>query len=286
MNTWKQDTPSAMAVTITPEIAAAMLATSTGNRKMRAPYVERLANAMARGEWRVTNQGIGFDTTGALRDGHHRLSACVRSGVPIRSMVVMGMPNTAYEVIDTGALRNYGDRLNEPAKIAEMLSFAALIAYRCSVATASQIAPFKATSLYDLSNALLQYCGSSAQYFSSASMRLAACVAVMQGQRKEWVFNQYRALCLLDFDAMTSAGHSLVRQVQRMRDERTGSRGRTHRLEVLTRGLRVFDENRAHLVKIQLKENTIETTVDAARATLLAALNDAQRQVSLNLATP
>lgn len=286
MNTWKQDTPSAMAMTITPEIAAAMLATSSGNRKLRKEYLERLSAAMTRGEWQVTNQGIGFDTTGALRDGHHRLSACIRSGVPIRSMVIFGMPTTAYEVIDTGALRNYGDRLNEPKKIAEVLSFAAIVAFRSPVVTASQIAPLKATALHRLSGQLLEHCSATAQYFSSAPMRLAACIAVMQGNDRAWVFGQYRALCISDFDAMTSASQSLVRHVQRTQEQRMGSQGTAHRLEVLARGVRVFDENRAHNAKIQLKENTTEIIAESVRTTLLAAISESQQQATLALTTP
>lgn len=286
MNTWKQDTPSAMAVTITPEIAAAMLATSSGNRKLRHAYVDRLASAMTRGEWRITNQGIGFDTTGALRDGHHRLSACIRSGVTIRSMVTFGMPVTAYEVIDTGALRNYGDRLNEPKKIAEVLSFAAIVAFRSPVVTAGQIAPLKDTVLRDLAGDLLEHCSATAQYFSSTPMRLAACVAVMQGNDRRWVFGQYRALCVSDFDAMTSTSQSLVRHVQRTQEQRMGSQGTAHRIEVLARGMRVFDESRAHLLKVQLKENTAEIIAESVRNTLLAAVENAQQQATLNLATP
>lgn len=286
MNAWKQDTPSAVAMTITPEIAAAMLATSSGNRKIRRDHLERLSAAMTRGEWRVTNQGIGFDTTGALRDGHHRLTACVRSGVPIRSMVVMGMPNNAYEVIDTGALRNYGDRLNEHKKVAEVLAFAAIVTFRFPVVTASQIAPLKATALYRLANELRSHCSTTAQYFSSTPMRLAACIAVMQGNNQRWVFGQYRALCLSDFDAMTSASQSLVRHVQRTQEQRMGSHGTAHRLHVLARGVRVFDESKANNAKIQLNEGAIENIADSVRTTLLAALNDSQQQATLNLTTP
>ena len=68
---------------------------------------------MRRGEWRVTSQGIGFDLHGRLRDAHHRLNACIQSGVTFRSVVVLGMREDAYEVTDTGMVRTYADRLDE-----------------------------------------------------------------------------------------------------------------------------------------------------------------------------
>ena len=46
---------------ITPAMAKEMLETSPGNRRLRGWYVDLLAAAMKRGEWRVTSQGIGFD---------------------------------------------------------------------------------------------------------------------------------------------------------------------------------------------------------------------------------
>lgn len=282
MNIWKQDTPSAMPVTITPEIAAAMLKTSIGNRRMRPEYVNRLADAMRRGEWRVTSQGIGFDTSGALRDGHHRLSACVLSGATIQTMLILGMPETAYQVIDTGSLRGYADRLNEPVRVAEILSMAGTILWRSRAVTADQIMPLTKTRLYTLAHELIAYCNNGANFFGSAPMRLAACMAVMQGNGQKFVWGQYRALVNLDYDAMTTASQALVRQVQRVHQHRMGTQGSVYRHMVLTRGLRVFDESRAHVLKIQLNETSIETAVESVRETLRNAVAETTQQSSLS----
>ena len=120
MNFAKQN-PEATVMNITPAIAKEMLETSPGNRRLRGWYVDLLAAAMKRGEWRVTNNGIGFDILGRLRDRHHTLNAVVHSGVTITQVVVMGMPTDAYEVIDTGMLRTYADRLEEDRAVADVL---------------------------------------------------------------------------------------------------------------------------------------------------------------------
>lgn len=287
MNTWKQDTPSAMAVTITPEIAAAMLATSSGNRKMRHAYVDRLAGAITRGEWRITNQGIGFDTTGALRDGHHRLSACIRAGVPIRSMLVLGMPATAYQVIDTGVVRTYADRLDVPRKVAEVLNFAAVImehGYDTKPVTAAQILPLFGTPLFELAQAFGDGIANRS-YVSSTPMRLAACVAVMQGQRKTWVAEQFHALCALDFDAMSPISQALVRQLQK--SYKGGSIATSKiRYDALARGLRIFDESRCNATRLQIFSESVADTVQSVRETLRRAVAESAMQQTLNPTTP
>ncbi len=50
--------------TITPNKAAEYLERNTANRPLSARTVREFAAAMRRGEWRVTHQGIAFDTTG------------------------------------------------------------------------------------------------------------------------------------------------------------------------------------------------------------------------------
>src|SRR5947208_14577232 len=66
---------------------------------------------MRRGEWRVTHQGIAFDTEGALVDGQHRLAAVVEAEVPVELTVFTEVPDGAFDVLDTGKRRNAADVL-------------------------------------------------------------------------------------------------------------------------------------------------------------------------------
>ena len=62
-------------VTITPKRAAEMLEHNGHNRPLTRTRVREFAEAMKRGDWQLTHQGIAFDTDGQLKDGQHRLAA-------------------------------------------------------------------------------------------------------------------------------------------------------------------------------------------------------------------
>ena len=46
---------------------------------------------MQDGKWRLNGKTICFDSTGRLLNGQHRLSAVVRSGVTLTTVVVRGL---------------------------------------------------------------------------------------------------------------------------------------------------------------------------------------------------
>lgn len=266
---WARSTPETTVLSIYPQMAQMMLNTSTGNRKVRGIHVKRLAEAMLRGEWRVTSQGIGFDVTGALRDGHHRLHAIVQSGVTVELPIVLGMPMSAYQVTDTGLRRTYADLLGEDRKIAEILTFGAQILHAQMVPTVDQILVLQNSPLYDVANRLYSFCSITRRNFSTAPVRLAACVEILNGGREAFVLEQYRALCVLDFDNMTQSARAYVRQM-----ELAGTGGKrtarevSRRREQLVRALRVFDEDRKHVTKIQINESTTASMMELVRSVL------------------
>lgn len=98
--------------TITPEIAAAYLHTSEGNRSLKAAKVASYARDMSGGKWQENGESIIFDAKGSLIDGHHRLTACTKSGHSFRSAVVRGVESEAKKTIDMGASRSVGDALH------------------------------------------------------------------------------------------------------------------------------------------------------------------------------
>lgn len=52
--------------TVTPAKAEEWLGANAQNRPQSSRVVQGFAEAMRRGEWRVTHQGIAFDTDGVL----------------------------------------------------------------------------------------------------------------------------------------------------------------------------------------------------------------------------
>jgi hypothetical protein len=248
-------------VNITPEMARAMLETSIGNRRIRPSHVEKLVGAMKRGEWRVTSQGIGFDVSGALRDGHHRLTACVQSGVTIRSLVIEGLDPSAYEVTDTGALRNLGDRLSLDRYCANVYSLAVQIAERTSHPSTDQMRPYLNGRLVSLTEEICGLFGGKAPYFTSAGFRLGAVISVMEGADKRHVFSQYFALCSREFNDMTPISQAISRQVYGLKRENSST--------VLVRSLKVFDPQKANIGQVLVHPRDVPKALDRVTAALL-----------------
>ncbi len=69
------------------------------------------AEAMRRGDWLVTHQGIAFDTNGVLVDGQHRLAAIIEADLPVEVTVFTDVEPDTFDVLDTGKRRNAADVL-------------------------------------------------------------------------------------------------------------------------------------------------------------------------------
>jgi hypothetical protein len=108
---------------ISPAKAAEMLDANTTNRPLSRTVVRGFAEAMSRGDWMVTHQGIAFDVNGVLVDGQHRLAAIVEADVPVEMMVFTEVDEGTFDVLDTGKRRNAADVLAiEGEKSATMLA--------------------------------------------------------------------------------------------------------------------------------------------------------------------
>ena len=97
--------------TITPERASQCLAANTTNRPVSKAVVRSFAQAMRRGEWMVTHQGIAFDTRGVLVDGQHRLAAIIEADRPVELTVFTEVGEGTFDVLDTGKRRSAADVL-------------------------------------------------------------------------------------------------------------------------------------------------------------------------------
>lgn len=121
----KPITPSATVEQITPAAAAEYLKhLHPSQRALRernvADYVRSLK---AKEGWALQADAITFDTQGLLMNGQHRLTACVRAGVPFTAVVLRGAPPESMGVIDIGSnvrsvgfmAASMGSRVNAPA---------------------------------------------------------------------------------------------------------------------------------------------------------------------------
>lgn len=120
----KKNLPTSEFMEIDANLARAMLAkektpeagVSGTNRKHGIRTVREYAQAMLRGEWELTHQGIGFNKKGDLCDGGHRLRAIVLAdetepGIKVPFMVTHGLSDRAMLAMDVGRRRVPADFL-------------------------------------------------------------------------------------------------------------------------------------------------------------------------------
>jgi len=104
------DTYEAKRLLVTPETASQWLKLNEANRPLRSGAVQKMADDIADGLWLETNpQPLIFDTSGALIDGQHRLSALVRANRPLWFLVVTNVPRHTQLVIDDHLIRSVAD---------------------------------------------------------------------------------------------------------------------------------------------------------------------------------
>lgn len=94
---------------ITPEIARIYLKKSAGNRPLSRAKVEQYKADIASGNWQLTSDGIAFTKSGILKNGHHRLTAIIETGVPATMWVVYDVPDetTAYDIGKSRPMSQY-----------------------------------------------------------------------------------------------------------------------------------------------------------------------------------
>lgn len=126
--------PSMQVVSVTPEMARKWLGRNAGNRPLKTTHVGRLANAIRGGKWKLTGDPIRFSDTGKLIDGQHRLQAIVDAELPVQCVVMHGLNDDIFDVIDSGSPRSKADavfiKYQLPVAKSGLLSSTANIAHQ------------------------------------------------------------------------------------------------------------------------------------------------------------
>lgn len=95
--------------TINPARAAQYLARNETNRPLQQTWINRLAETMVRGEWRLNGEAIKISANGEVLDGQHRLQAVVKSGVPLCTAIVHNVATDVFSSLDQGKRRSAAD---------------------------------------------------------------------------------------------------------------------------------------------------------------------------------
>lgn len=104
-------------IKVTPEIAKAWLAKDTRNRNLSDSAVKVYEQDMLAGKWQLDGEPIIFDSQGQLKNGQHRLVACMQSGASFETVVVHGVDPSAFMTMDEGRRRCASDDLYLPDEV-------------------------------------------------------------------------------------------------------------------------------------------------------------------------
>lgn len=100
------------ALTVTPEQARLWLDTKNlNNRPVSQRTVDRYAQEMRNGTWRLNGEALIFGVSGNLLNGQHRLLACIRAGKPFQTVVTHGIADAYFNTLDDGNTRKMSDVL-------------------------------------------------------------------------------------------------------------------------------------------------------------------------------
>ncbi len=102
---------TSVVMVIGPDVARDILGKyNSENRGLKPHKIRPMIGDLQRGGWLLTGETIKFSPR-RLLDGQNRLTACMESGIPIKTHVVVGIDDAAFALIDTGAPRTSGDVL-------------------------------------------------------------------------------------------------------------------------------------------------------------------------------
>jgi hypothetical protein len=97
---------------IDPKTAQEWLDTkNVANRPLSKRTVDKYAQEMKAGRWKLNGEAIIFGTSGNLMNGQHRLAACVKAERDFTTLVTFGVEDSAFDTLDDNNPRKLRDVL-------------------------------------------------------------------------------------------------------------------------------------------------------------------------------
>lgn len=254
-------------VNITPKMAREMLKSNTDNRRLRRGRVDEFHNLYACGEYRLTHQGIAFDSSGVLKDGQHRLVFISElpetAAVPM--LVTWGLDTETFGAIDRPSKRNPADEMKISNNLAAVAGLFAKVYnsnqhFGFSINYLERFVAFAEPHFTELH----RFCSKHVKVWSSSPVVAAAIYRMASGHDADFIKVQYRALVHADFGAMSPTAQSLYRQYI------SGKAGSGRGLDMFCRALRVFDSFSPAATRIQI--NSVSASTQEVRDFLQATI--------------
>ncbi len=192
---------------ITPEIAASLLETNDGNRKISDGTVQAYMQDILAGNWDETvGSAISIDENGVLRDGQHRLTAIVQAGIGIHTWVCRNVSSDG--IYDNNRKRSNADQISimkadfdNVYKSTRYISVARILIGNLTprkmrrTVTPKEIIDFTEKHKEDLDGFFLNIPQASYPKISLAVVHLALFMAYMSGVEINDIMDFYEVLC-------------------------------------------------------------------------------------------
>lgn len=205
-----------MLLTVTPAQAAEFLKGNRNNRPLRKSYVQKLADEIRRGLWRVSHQGIALGVDGRLLDGQHRCAAIALAGVPVEMNVSFDVPDSAFVVLDSGLKRaaSYalGIRSTEAGVMRWLLALSDSPVPQTSRYTTADLQEAMPWALKHV-RTLIEACSTTRKVATSAPVMTGVCLRMAMADDQAPLLAAYSAFAKLDYPAMPSSVQVLERQI-------------------------------------------------------------------------
>ena len=96
-------------VDVTPEYAKELLKLNTFNRRQKKGRVSMYASDMINGHWKANGVPIIIGSDNVLKDGQHRLSACIKANKTLKNVIIIKVPTEESACYDLGVARTITD---------------------------------------------------------------------------------------------------------------------------------------------------------------------------------
>jgi hypothetical protein len=248
--------------TITPALARQWLERNTTNRTLRPNIVSAYRRAFERGEYRISTQGIAFNVNGDLGDGQHRLTAIANmpDDFAVQMWVFWDVPLDAFDVIDQGLRRTAADVLNIGQPIVAIARICAVVhLHGMTQGLTPQLLQPYVDGVQPAFAELMAACPTVHRTFSSARVRAAACLRLLENLDPDYVKLSYGALNRQEYNLMQPIVQSLNRQADAALNVQK-SRSATSGMALFVRSFVAFDASRQQIETLAIAdaENVLE----------------------------
>lgn len=251
---------------VSPSFAKGLLSNNFGNRLIRKSHVKTLAQAIKKGAWKLSPQGVVIHkSSGRLLDGQHRLHAVVESGMDVPMFFIYTDDEEIFKVLDQGVKRSMSDIFSVDSRVMDTVNFCTRVALDArSTVAPHQVEPLLNSSVGKLASELVEFCPIVRKGFSTAPFKGAVVVSTVFGADKDYTFSMYKDFVNFNVDNLPPVGKAFLRQINA--GSISFSKGQTDNAAFM-KFLKVFDPKNKDLNVIRLSSgsNAVSSITDVSK---------------------